>query len=159
MLKSLNQQEISWIAPEFIHYPKSRLWFLAVSIIGLGLAVYFLVRKDFLTAVLFILLLLVVLFFAKSPAKQLRIHLDHSGIKINNLKLPYQQVKSFWIVYEPPEVKTINFETSAYLNRFVTLQLDTQDPMKIRSFLLQYLSEDLEKGELLADKLSRNLRF
>ena len=152
-------KEISWTAPEFVHYPKSRLWFLAVSAVGLGLVVYFLAQKDFLTAVLFILLLLIVIFFAKSEARQLHIHLDHSGIKINNLKLPYKQVKNFWIVYEPPEVKTLNFETSAYFNRFVTLQLDTQDPMKIRSFLLQYLAEDLEKGELLADKLSRNLRF
>lgn len=152
-------KEISWEAPEFIHYPKSWLWFLIVSITGVALAIYFLFQKDFLTAVLFVLLLVVVLFFARSPAKTLRIHLGYNGIKINNLQLPYQQVKSFWIVYEPPEVKTLNFETSAYLNRFVTLQLSEQDPIYIRSFLLQYLPEDLDKGELFADKLSRNLKF
>ncbi|MDP3740737.1 MAG: hypothetical protein Q8R08_00220 [bacterium] len=153
------EKEISWSAPEFVHYPKSTGWFVAVGIVGLILIIYFLFQRDFLTASLFILLTVILVYFAKLPAKTLHIHLTTTGVKINESRLSYQQIKSFWMVYNPPEVKTLNFETGAYLNRFITLQLENEDPVKIRRFLAEYLTEDLEKGELFSDKVSRNLKF
>lgn len=156
---SENKEEISWTAPEYIHYPKSRLWFGVLLFVGAGLIIYFLTQRDFLTALLFVLLLIVLFYFARKHPQTLHIHITHTGLKINNLKLPYQQIKSFWIVYDPPEVKTLNFETAAYLNRFLTLQLENEDPVQIRQFLLQFLSEDLDRGEYFTDKLSRHLKI
>lgn len=156
---TIKQKQITWLAPEFIHYPKSLFWFVIVIVMGLGLLTYFLFQKDFLTATLFALLLLTVLYFSKTKSKTVHIMLSSQGIKLNNTKLSYQQIKSFWIVYEPPEVKTLNFETTAYLNHFLTLQLSDQNPVEIREFLLQYLPEDLDRGEQFADKLARKLKF
>ncbi len=153
------EKQISWSAPEFIHYPKSKAWFIIMTALGAALIVYFLSQKDFLTAVLFFCLLGLMFYFARAKPKTVRIELDSYGIKVGELKLPYSQIKSFWIVYEPPEVKTLNFETTAYLNRNLTLQLGSEDPVKIRKFLLEYLPEDLDKEEGVADKLARKLKF
>lgn len=153
------ENKITWEAPEFIHYPKSVWWFVAIAIIGTGLVIYFLFQKDFLTAVLFVLLLLLIFFFGKQKPKELHIELDGIGAKVNQTRIPYKQLKNFWLVYEPPEVKTLNFETTARFNRFLTLQLRNEDPVKIRKFLLEYLPEDLERGEQFADKLARTLKF
>lgn len=152
-------QEISWRAPEFIHYPKSFVWYGIIALLGLVLAGYFLLQKDFLTAVLFVLLFVLIVYFAQAKPKMLEISLDAKGLKLNEMRLPYQQIKTFWFVYEPPEIKTLNFETTAYFNRFLTLQLEDQDPVKIREFLLKYLPEDLERAEFTSDKIARKLRF
>ncbi len=151
--------KITWTAPEFVHYPKSPLWFGLAILAGLALTIYFFFQKDFLTAVLFLLLLIVIVVFAKMPPRTIKIELDGLGIKLNQRRLPYQQIKSFWIVYEPPAVKTLNLETTARLNRFLTLQLAEENPVKIREYLAKHLSEDLDKGEQFSDKLSRTLKF
>ena len=151
--------EISWSAPEYQHYPKSIGWFVLLSLAGAGLTLYFLWQKDFLTSILFALFFVIIYFFSKTKPRTLRITLDSQGVKINNTRLPHSQIKKFWIVYDPPEVKILNFETLAYLNRYLTLQLESQDPVKIRQFLLSYLPEDLDSGEQLSDTLSRKLRF
>ncbi len=150
---------MTWSAPEFVHYPKSKTWFIIMSAAGVALVAYFLFQKDFLTAVLFICLLVLMLYFSKAKPKTINIELDSLGIKIGVLKLPYKQIKSFWIIYEPPEVKTLNFETTAYLNRNISLQLEQKDPVQIRKFLLEYLPEDLDKEESVTDKLARKLKF
>lgn len=153
------ENKIKWTAPEFIHYPKSIWWFVAVGGVGATFVSFFAFQKEFLVSLLFLLLTILVLFFSKTRPRTLEIQIDGIGVKINELKLSYQQIKSFWIVYEPPEVKTLNFETTAYLNRFFTLQLQQEDPVRLREFLLKYLPEDLERGEQFADQIGRKLRF
>lgn len=154
-----NKNEIAWEAPEFIHYPKNKLWFAILGILGLALLVYFSLQKDFLTAALFLLLLILIFYFSSVKPKILKIQLDAQGIKLNNLRLSYQQIKNFWIVYDPPVIKILNFETTAFFNRYLTLQLGNEDPRQIRKFLLEYLPEDLDRGEQFADKLGRTLKF
>lgn len=153
------KHEISWTAPEFIHYPKSLNWYLAAGGAALVLVVYFAFQKDFLTATMFVLLFLIVFFFARAKPRQVHITLSAHGIKLNDSRISYQQIKTFWLVYEPPEIKTVNFETSAYLNRYLTLQLGDGDPSEIRDFLLEYLLEDLDREERMPDKISRTLKF
>ncbi|OGF02211.1 MAG: hypothetical protein A3G07_02295 [Candidatus Doudnabacteria bacterium RIFCSPLOWO2_12_FULL_47_12] len=151
--------ELAWTAPEFVHYPKSKIWFFVLGVAGSLLVVYFLFQRDFLTGMMFVLLLAMAFLFAKSKPRQINIALTAQGIKLNDTLLPYKQVKVFWMIYQPPEVKTLNFETSAYLNRFLTLQLEDQDPVLVRNFLLEYLPEDLDREERLSDKISRTLKF
>ena len=154
-----DKKQISWTAPEFIHYPKSRVWFIGLSALGLAVIAYFLLQRDFLTAVMFLLLFVSAYYFAKARPRDITVVLDSRGVKISQTQVPYQRIKTFWIVYSPPETKTLNFETSAYLNRFLTLQLEGEDPVAIRDFLLEYLPEDLDREEQLSDKISRTLKF
>ncbi len=151
--------EISWQAPEFIHRPKSSMWFILVGIAGTGLILYFLFQRDYLTALLFFLLGLVTFYFARLPAKNIQIQIGSKGLRLNQIQIPYQKLKKFWIVYEPPIIKTLNFETTAYFNRFITLQLENENPLPIREILLKYIPEDLERGEQLDDKIARTLKF
>lgn len=151
--------EITWQAPEYVHYPKSAVWFATLSLIGAGLIVFFLFKKDFLTAALFFLLTLTVFFFSRKKPGIVTVKLASTGLTYNEARLPWQKIQSFWIVYEPPEIKTLNFKTSAYLNRLITIQLDDADPAAIHEFLLQYLPEDENQEEQFADKIARKLKF
>lgn len=152
-------EKISWVAPEFVHYPKSRLWFFVLLAAAALLVGYFSWQKEFLTAVLFAVLFLTVFYFSRAKPREFHIEIDKTGIKLNASRIRFSALKSFWIIYEPPEVKTLNFETTAYLNRFLTLQIENEDPVAIRFFLLKYLPEDLDRGETMSDILARKLKF
>ncbi len=151
--------KIEWTAPEYLHYPKSFWWYFGTGLITILLVGYFVFTREFLTATLFLVLAVLLFFFARKSPRNLDIILGPAGVKINSFQIPYQQIKAFWMVYDPPEIKTLNFETTATLNRFLTLQLGSQDPVQIRRFLLEFLAEDLERGEHLTDRLSRALKF
>ena len=155
----MEKNQISWSAPEFIHYPKGPKWYIALGVVGLILVAYFAIQRDFFSAVTFVLLFLMAFFFSRTTPRQITITIGARGVRINDSLFPYQKIKSFWLVYEPPHVKTLNFETSAYLNRFLTLQLQDYDPVQVREFLLEYLPEDLDREERISDKISRNLKF
>lgn len=154
-----NKKQISWSAPEFIHYPKNAWWFVGLTVIGLGLAVYFAFRKEFLNAFLFLLFYMIAYYYSKIKAKILEIKIDEKGVTFGGNHISYAQIKSFWIVYEPDVVKTLNFETTAYLNRFITLQLGNTDPEQVREVLSEHIVEDTDRGEQISDKLARTLKF
>lgn len=154
-----NKKEITWSASEFIHYPKSKWWLGGLTVVGLGLAGYFAIQREFLNAFLFLLFYIVILYYSKAPARTIHIKIDDKGITFGGNHTPYGQIKSFWIVYEEGVVEILNFETTAYFNRFITLQLAGTSPETVREILSQHLVEDTEKGEQFADRLSRTLKF
>lgn len=155
-----NKNEISWSAPEFVYYHKTAGWytaFFAIAAVFIGWAAW---RKDFfLISVLLIIFILAFVFGRRQP-KNVKITLTEQGLKIKGLLYRYDTVlKSFWIVYRLPEAKTLNFETTNYLNHEITVQLGDQNPLEARDFLLKYLPEDLEREESTFDKWLRLFRF
>ena len=57
------------------------------------------------------------------------------------------------------EIKTLNFETTAYLNNQISFQLGSQNPIELKLFLSQYLPEDLDRTESLTETLARSLKI
>src|SRR3989344_5790671 len=126
--------KIQWNAPEYLHYPKGGWWYGIISLLALGIVGYFAYSRDFLTATLFLALAGLLIFFARKSPRNLEIELGPGGLKINAFRIPYHEIKTFWVVYEPPEIKTLNFETPAPLNRYLTLQRGNEDPVAIQGF-------------------------
>lgn len=129
-----------------------------LTIIGLGLAAFFVWQRDFFTAAFFVLIYVIILFFAGMKPKTITIKITSQGIHLGSTPVPYSELKKFWIVYDG-DVKTLNFENKAYLNRYMTIQLVDQNPLHVQEFLRDYLPEDLEQREQMSDKIARRLRF
>ena len=152
-------REIIWKAPEFIAYDKSAYWYVIAAIIGLALVGFAIYQKSIITGIMFGLLTLVVIFYSRRSPRALTHKIDSLGITVGDTVHPYKTIKSFWIIYEPEYNTTLNLETTAYLNREISLQLANQDPVVVRRFLKKFLFEDLEKEETITDTLARKLRF
>jgi hypothetical protein len=71
----------------------------------------------------------------------------------------FKTIKIFWLDYRPPEIKTLNFITTAYINNQITIQLGDQDPVAVKLLLKQYLPEDLNREESLTEMLARKLKI
>jgi len=103
--------------------------------------------------------LLVWFTYAHREPKKVIYTLNNNGIVVDRVLFPYQNILAFWINYLPPDIKTLNFETTAYINRYVSIQLNDQNPLEVREYLLQYLVEDLDQGETLAERITRKTKF
>jgi hypothetical protein len=156
---SQQPKEISWQALEYPEYKKHPLWFIGLALIVALLVLYGISTKSWTTVVMFILFGALGLVYAIQKPRTLTIKLTGQGVQINSLMYGFPIIRKFWIIYSPPEVKSLYLETSAYLNRIVKLELGNQDPRAVKAFLRQYLEEDLEATESTADFIARKLKF
>jgi hypothetical protein len=152
-------QTIVWKASSHTQHKRTYAWYLGFGIISLGLILFALFTHSILTLITFILLIVVVFIFATQPAVKVSYKLTNVGIEAGSITYPYKIIKKFWITYNPPTIKTLSFETSAYLNNKVSLQLGDQDPVMVKSFLNQYLPEDLDRQDSLSETLARGLKI
>ncbi|MCL5436093.1 MAG: hypothetical protein M1275_03360 [Patescibacteria group bacterium] len=154
------KQTISWKAPEYTFFQKSSAWYVVVGVIGLGCLIYAVSNQDYVMLITLGVMFAVGAWLSFKKPKTITITLNQRGVSISGVLFPFETVlKKFWIHYHPPLQKTLNFETTNYLNRDITLELEDQDPLEIRSFLLEHMNEDIDREETYFDRLLRALKF
>ncbi len=154
----MDNTKLAWKAREFKSYKKTRLWYICFFVISAGLIVYALYIHNILTLITFALLSFATFLFSHQNPEDITYELTSTGIISGQIMYPYRNIKNFWIIYTP-ENRTLNFETTAYLNNQVSIELGKQDPVQIKQFLKTYLPEDLDKEESFTDILARKIKF
>jgi hypothetical protein len=154
----MENKNITWTASEFKAHRKNYLWYVVFVLITLALIAYGIYIRNVISVITFVLLSIVTFFMSRQKPREITYMLSSTGITIGESNFPYRSIKKFWIIYTP-ENKTANFETTAYLNNQITMQLGSQDPLIVKQFLKAYLSEDLDKEESVTDVLARKFKF
>jgi len=152
-------ETLVWKAQSHIQQKRSAFWYLAFSIVFILLLAYAFFTHSIITFLTFFLIMIVVLIISTQPALEKTYKVTKTGIAVGSVHYPYKIIKKFWITYRPPEVKTLNFETTAYLNNRVIIQLGRQNPVELKLVLSQYLTEDIDKQESVTETLARTLKI
>jgi len=134
----------SWEIPEFIEHIRSPLWYIAVIVIGLILIIYSIWTANFLFALIVILAAFIVFLRSYRQATNLIFQITEDGLIIGNQFFKYDQIKSFYIIYDPPAVKKLFFLLKGLYPVF-SISLNDKNPLVIRQKLLEYIKEDLDK--------------
>jgi hypothetical protein len=151
---------MEWKAPEYKQYDRSRTWYISLLLIAGGLIVYSLITANYLLVIITIILAVIMNSLTRKSPNELNMAVTKKGIKINDKLYTFtEDLESFWILYSPPDLKTLNFKRQQRFIPELSVQLENQNPLKIREFLLEYLEEDIEKEEHMADQISRRLGF
>lgn len=148
-----------WSAPEYIQYSKDRRWFTVAGIVVAGLIFYGVIWGSPFFSLAMAVLSAVYYLQHNQPLRQIKIKVTGMGLKIDQKFFPFSNLKSFWIVYNPPEVTTLNFRTVNNLHGELTLQLGDMNPIPIREYLARQLPEEEGKTEGLMNKLIRIFRL
>ncbi len=148
-----------WTAPEYIHYEKDNRWFTVAGILAAGLIFYGVVWGSAFFSIAIAVLAAVYYLQNKKPPRRIQIKLSNMGIKIDEKFFPFSNLKSFWIIYNPPEVTTLHFKTVKNVNSELTIQLGETDPSPIREFLARQLPEEEGKSESFVNMLVRIFRL
>lgn len=149
-----------WEFPEYESYERTKKWYGTAVAVFAALLLYALLTFNILFAVIIFLFSVIIIFLHRKEPKLLGVKITDEGIVIESKLYRYDEIKSFWIVYELPRIKNLYFEFKSWaLPRLAIPYLD-QDPNRLRAFLLQYIDENTEReGEPISDSIGRWLKL
>jgi len=150
---------LSWKFFEFNQYQRNKGWYVGMTIVGGFLVIYALLTQNLLFALVIIMIVLVILMMQRN-ARELTFTIYEDGILLSEQFFDYKEIEKFYIIYEPPEIKSLYFEFKSIFHPRAPINLMDQNPVKVRELLLQYLPEDLEReNEPFSDQIARMLKL
>ncbi len=156
--KSASINKIEWVAPEFTKYKKDKRWFVLPALAALVIIIAAFLLKNFLLVVLIILSAFVIYIYALKEPRKIKFGISGKGVQIDKRLYGFENLKSFWIFYDPPEIKEISLQSGKTFIPYIRVPLGKQNPVEIRRLLLKFLPEKPHK-ESRIDEFARKNRF
>lgn len=121
----------------------------ALGLIDVGLIAYFAFTDNFLAALVFLITggLIAFTIFTKQP-RTVTCKIRTQGVQVNKDLYLYENLRSFWIFYDPPYHQELSIRSRKSLVNFIRVPLGDEDPVKIRKLLLQFLPERRQEMSL-----------
>jgi hypothetical protein len=157
---NIGEVAFSWEFKEYEQYERGGKWYLIMSIIAILLILFAVLSGNYLFAL--IVVLFVIIMFLQNLQHPLPVEfgLTDNGIVLGNKFYSYRELDKFWLLYSPPAVQMLYFEPKTIVRHRLSVPLPDIDPSKVRDFLNQFLTEDLEQEEEpFSERLSRILKI
>src|SRR3989344_1733904 len=138
---------LAWEYPEFIQFRRGVIWYIVASILTVALLTYAFFTDNRLFMIIIILTAIIFVLANVRQPEKITFAVTDSGVIIKDKFLPFRIFKSFWLIYQPPAVKTLYLEPHSFFSPRIQVHLESQDPVSVREALLQFLTEDLEKED------------
>ena len=136
-----------WTIQEYDQHERGSLWYIIMITVGLALVAYGLLSDNFIFSLIIILSAIILFLQSHQEAPQVLFQITELGVVVGSRFYPYTELKDFYIIYNPPEVKTVYIEPKSTVRPTLRIPLLDQNPLDIRAHLQQFLPEDLEKEE------------
>ena len=145
---------------DYVEHHRIIFWYIIWGLITIGLIIYAIFTNNYLFIIIILLITAIILIQNRRIPKKVDLHITNLGLKIDDSFTPYKEIKEFWLVYNPPEVKKIFFNPQSSIRPIFSVPLEKQNPLKVREYLLKYLKENLDnEDESLSDMLNRRFKF
>lgn len=89
---------ISWVAPEYDHHEHTADWYWAVGIVSVSFAVALVIVGNTLLAIVLLLGMGILLFYAQHPPKNTEYELSKMGVRAGKTLYPWDSLDSYWIL-------------------------------------------------------------
>jgi hypothetical protein len=166
MPKKLSEQPITgetlheWTIQEYEQHERALLWYILMLSVGLAMVLFAMFTGNFLFAVIIILFAIILFLQSHQLPPQVAFKITELGVILGDRFYPYSEFDSFYIIYQPPEVKTLYLTHKSIYRPMLRIPLLDENPVETRHTLREFLSEDLEKEEEpMADRVARNWRI
>ncbi|OGY85474.1 MAG: hypothetical protein A2233_04130 [Candidatus Kerfeldbacteria bacterium RIFOXYA2_FULL_38_24] len=146
-----------WSFPEYGKPQRGKLWYAVAVIFGGLLLWYALKDGNFLFALIILLFALIIITHHRTEPLEVTFTVYEAGMQIGDKFYRFREIDAFAVIYEPPAVKQLYLKPKrALVKREISIPLMTQNPVEVRSLLLDFVEEDLEhEEESLNDQLTR----
>ena len=155
--KEIPSSYMSWEAPEYLHFEKTRNWTLTLFAGGLAIVTILIAMSNYSGAIVIALAIFVVYLLGHRVPKYQDHKITPIGVEVDGRLFPFDELQSFWLLYHPP-VKELILHSKKSVMPLIHLQLDYADPNKVRDILLEFLPEK-EEEEPLSHIIAHVLRF
>ena len=149
---------MQWVFDEYEKPERGPWWYILAFVIGGSLLFYAVKGGNFLFALIILLFALIIFTHHRTEPLKLSFSIYETGIQIGDRFFLFREIESFAIIYEPPVVKRIYIKPKgALLRREVSIPLYDQNPLEVRSLLVDFLEEDLEREEESANDVATRI--
>jgi len=156
----LGEEIFSWTVDEYERHERGPLWYVIAFLVGVSLVLYAIVTQNFLFAIIIIMSGVIIGLSSLREPQRVLFRMTTRGIGMGREFFPYKDLRSFWILYEPPLNKDLYVDFRNPLTPHLKISLEDQDPVEIRKTLLEFLREELsQEQEPLTDLLGRVLKL
>jgi hypothetical protein len=149
---------LQWQAPEFVYYEKDTKWFVYGGLVVILLIAASALLQQWLMIVVILALAAVVYQHARREPRTLDYQITLLGLKLGERFHPYNELKTFWIIYNPP-VSVLYVESTRRLIPLLQIQLGELDPLRVKQALQGHLPEQEKRTEDWLDSFARIIRF
>ncbi|MFA4818023.1 MAG: hypothetical protein WC608_04870 [Parcubacteria group bacterium] len=140
---------LRWRAPEYEKYERGRKWYLYVALVLLAIIGYAVYTDSPIMAITFVLIGVVGYIFLNREPRTIDFAVTQDGIIAGREMYDFDNIKSFWIFYEPHDIKVVSLHTKSMLMPFVHIPIHDEDPVEIRRVLLEYIPEAKQDPSLV----------
>jgi len=152
------KNQIEWTAPEFEYYEKSGSWYIVTGAITGILFLIAIFTKNLLFALMIALTYFILSMYASKRPREISLAITPQGVKVERTLYTYENLRSFWLFYDPPEIRELSLRSKKTVMPYIRIPLGEQDPVEIRQMLIKYLPEKKHQ-ESITDNLARQIRF
>jgi hypothetical protein len=134
--------ELSWkINPRDELNSPNRLYIIVGLIFAIAVTMIFTIGEIIFSILLMVAGATALIMRRKNPHIS-RIKIHNHGININNQFLPYRDLKSFWVIYEPRGIKELSIQPKNWYLPVLRVPIEPgNSPLVIRNHLVEYLPE------------------
>ena len=153
----LLMQKISWHGPLFNHHPDMTAIWVVAGLFWVTAALIQFFQNNIITTMFFAMVGLVIIIHAKKRPALGEIEITPLGIKLGERSYNFKELRSFWINYQPSyRISELSLQIKKWYMPYLKVPLGEQNPVQIRSLLIQFIPE-VEHEETLTDILARRL--
>lgn len=148
--------ELAWGVDEYPRQTRSKRWYAIMGILGVACLVYALFTANFLFSIIILMGGVILLLTNVKAPKRILVAITNTGIVIGDVYYEYKDIKDFSILYSPPEVSMLSLRFEAWSQPLLSVPLEDTNPLDVRTLLLPYCLENVERTEEgLTDLLRR----
>lgn len=157
--QNYGKELLRWDIKEHHEHARGALWFVLAGAFAVAFLLYSIATRNFLFAFIIIMFGVILATHSLRPAREYSFGIAELGILLGERFYPWKDIARFWIIYQPPEVKTLYFDFDGLRPR-LAIALEETDPNDVRDILLSVIPEDTTKNEEpLTDKIARVLKI
>ncbi|MCF7795479.1 hypothetical protein K9M42_00065 [Patescibacteria group bacterium] len=146
---------------------KTSIYVKIIGLLILGASfIYSIFSENYLFSMIIFLIVFIYYFESSKKIKEKTkttndFYILEDGILIDEEFFDWDSIKEFYIIYYPDEkIKKIYFKLKNILISRIYINIENQNPNKIREILNQYIEENLErKYEHVSDRIEKFFKF
>ncbi len=137
---------LQWKFFEFPIHQRGLIWYFVSGLFIVLFLGYAVLTGNFLFAL--IIILFVLLFYIMNRSvREITIQIGEDGVLLGSKLYQYSSMEKYWVIYNPPQVKSLYIQFKNFLSPRLVISLESQSPLKIREILSNYVVEDLDQEE------------
>ncbi|MFA6272351.1 MAG: hypothetical protein WC693_04600 [Patescibacteria group bacterium] len=138
---------LQWKFPEYEEHERGIAWYIIAGLVSAAFLTYAILVANYLFALIVVIVDMIILIQINRKPDRIDFKITDEGLIIGSSFTPYSNISKFWIIYNPPKVKTLYINYKSTIRPDITIPLENKNPLRVREMLLKYIEEDLEKED------------